>query len=89
MRRARAVLWLLLFLCSAQLPACARADLADLAALEWARAKVFEEANVASAPESTGKPEPVPAEDTPWHSSRSRSGSGDRRSRSPLDRGWS
>lgn len=28
----------------------ARADLADLAALEWARAKVFEEANVASAP---------------------------------------
>ncbi len=28
----------------------ARADLADLAALEWERAKVFEEANVASAP---------------------------------------
>jgi hypothetical protein len=28
----------------------ARADLADLAALEWARAKVFEEENVASAP---------------------------------------
>jgi hypothetical protein len=28
----------------------ARADLADLAALEWARAKVFEEANVEAAP---------------------------------------
>src|SRR2546430_15297337 len=29
---------------------CARGDLADLAELEWARAKVFEEANVEPAP---------------------------------------